>query len=150
MTSLQVQSRVQGSIVNFDKERGSEEEAVGIRQRGDSNQLHKGLEVICDQILSKRARIASVQFSSQPKLRRSARLRQKEAESEILMNNAQVGLVMAVPASISAPGTLPVLRLREVVREERFDDQRYSAPVDRVIRRGLFRHRYFGHPSIPS
>ena len=112
MTSFQVQSWVQGPIVNFNKDSGNEEEAVGIRARGDSYQLHGGSEVMCDQNLPKRARIDSVPFSSPPTLRRSARLRQMAADSEILMNNAQVGLVMEVPSIIPAPGTLPVLRLR--------------------------------------
>ena len=112
ITSLQVQSRVQESIVNFNEDSGYEEEAVGIRERGYSNQLHGGSEVICDQNLTKRARIASVPFSSSPTLRRSARLLQKVADSEILMRNGSMGHLMEVPPLISSQGTLPELRLR--------------------------------------
>ena len=94
--------------------------------------------MICDQNLLKRARIDSVQFSSTLTLRRSARLRQKAAESEILMNNAQVGLFMEVPSIIPAPGTVPVLRLRgggprRVIRRLTIQHPSRSTNTDRTV-----------------
>ena len=118
-------------------------EVMEMVERDPSDQLHGGSEMTCDQNLPKRARIDPVQFSSPPNLRRSARLRQKEANSEILMNNAQVGLVMAVPASISAPGTLPVLRLRgggprRAIRRPTLQRPSRSSNTERTVPSPLF------------
>ena len=87
-------------------------EGMEIAERGSPDRLHAGLEVIQDQNFRKRNRNASDQFSSTQILRRSPRLLQKAADSEVVVRDAQVGPVMEVPSSISAQETLPVLRLR--------------------------------------
>jgi len=87
-------------------------EGMEITDRGASDQVHTGLEVIGDQNFQKRDRNALDQFSSPSILRRSPRLLQKAADSEVVMRNGQVGPLMEVPSSISAQETLPILRLR--------------------------------------
>ena len=87
-------------------------EVMEMVERDPSDQLHGGSEMNCDQNLLKRARIDSVQFSSSPTLRRSARLLQKATDTEILRAEAQKGSVREVPALISVQETVPVLRLR--------------------------------------
>ena len=112
MTSLQVQSRVQGSIAHFNVESGYKEEAVGIRVRGLPDQVQTGLEVIPAQKLRKQDTAGIYQFSSLHNLRRSPRLLQKTAPSLIVMEDVKLGQIMESPSVIFAQGTLPELRLR--------------------------------------
>jgi len=143
MATVNCDSRGSELVMLNTEEVGLTAEGLEIKERGSPNQFHRGLEVICDQNLPKRARIGSVQFSSPPTLRRSARLRQKAADFGISMTDAQVVPIMEVLVLIPAQGTLPVLRLRgggprRVIRRPTIQRPNRPTNTERTVPSPLF------------